>query len=43
MIEEYNDPLHLRRLYQAGRITLESYFFRLGAYQMNIKTYKKWT
>jgi hypothetical protein len=41
MIKEINNPLHLLRLVQAKRITLENYQLRMAAYKLNIPTYKE--
>jgi hypothetical protein len=43
MIQEINNPLHLLRLVQAKRITLENYQLRMTAYKLNIPTYKTTT
>ena len=41
MLEEDNSPLNLKDLVISNRITWKDYFFRQGAYQLNIKTYCK--
>lgn len=43
MIQEINNPLHLLRLRESKRISLQSYQLRLKAYELNIPTYKKTT
>lgn len=41
MIQEINNPLHLLRLVESKRITLENYQLRMAADRLNIPTYKK--
>jgi hypothetical protein len=41
MIKENNTPEHLQYLLTNKVITLKEYFFRQGANQLNINTYKK--
>ena len=41
MQQENNTPIHLNSLLKNGEITYKQYFFRLGAYKYNIKTFKK--
>tara|TARA_R110002167_G_scaffold10217_3_gene47051 strand:+ start:7887 stop:8018 length:132 start_codon:yes stop_codon:yes gene_type:complete len=43
MVKEINNPLHLLRLVQAKRITLENYQLRMAADRLNISTYKETT
>ena len=43
MVKEINSPLHLLRLVQAKRITLENYQLRMAADRLNISTYKETT
>ena len=40
MIKENNTPEHLKYLLTNKVITLKEYFFRQGANQLNINTYK---
>ena len=40
MIKENNTPEHLQYLLTHKVITLKEYFFRQGANQLNINTYK---
>lgn len=40
MIKEDNNLENLKRLYFEGKITLQQFFFRKGAEDLNINTYK---
>ena len=43
MIQEINNPLHLIRLVEAKRITLQGYQLRMKANSLKINTYKETT
>ena len=40
MIQQDNDPNHLKEMFKSGLIPNDEYYFRLKANELNINTYK---
>ena len=41
MIQQNNDPDHLKEMFKSGLIPNDEYYFRLKAQELNINTYKE--
>ena len=41
MIQQNNDPDHLKEMFKSGLIPNDEYYFRLKAQKLNINTYKE--